>query len=325
MSTYRLLNKEEIMKQANKETVRGVTIISNYNESVAKNNSKYYSGTLKAQGNVEFKVWSGSLYDKLEKEDYKGVPVYIEAEVNVWNESKSLILNKVVAIDPDELGLDITLLDPTVYDLDANEQEFYNIMKSELSEGAFELFKKIYRRIRKEFRSEYAAVRIHDAQRGGLLAHTLKMLRILQLMWGTYSNISENVSKDLVFIGLAIHDMGKILEYNNGTRTDIAFATHNFLGQELLFEFKKDILEGYEVTTKPVNDIKFIEPLGEEFYYRLQAIIQQHHGEFGEPCHTVEAYIVHLVDMFESRVQMLEESLPFSGSLSVEFGKYRLE
>jgi len=88
---------------------------------------------------------------------------------------------------------------------------------------------------------------------------------------------------------------------------------------------KEDILEGFEITTKPVNDIKFIEPLGEEFYYRLQAIIQQHHGEFGEPCHTVEAYIVHLVDMFESRVQMLEESLPFSGSLSVEFGKYRLE
>ena len=67
MSTYRLLNKEEIMEQANKETVRGVTIISNYTEAVAKNNSNYYNGTLKAQGNVEFKVWSGSLYDKLEK------------------------------------------------------------------------------------------------------------------------------------------------------------------------------------------------------------------------------------------------------------------
>ena len=92
-----------------------------------------------------------------------------------------------------------------------------------------------------------------------------------------------------------------------------------------MFEFKEDITEGFEVTMKPVNDIQFIEPFGADFYYRLQAIIQQHHGEFGEPCHTVESYLVHLVDMFESRIEILEESLPFTGTLSIDFGKYRLE
>lgn len=223
------------------------------------------------------------------------------------------------------MGIDITPLDPTKYDISANEKEFYALLKAELSPNGFELFKKIYNRIRKEFRSEYAAVKIHDAYRGGLLAHTLKMLKVLQFIWETYPNIRENMNKDLVFIGLAVHDMGKIMEYNNGTRTDIAFATHNFLGQEILFEFKEDIIEGFEVTMKPVNDIQFIEPFGADFYYRLQAIIQQHHGEFGEPCHTVESYLVHLVDMFESRIEILEESLPFTGTLSIDFGKYRLE
>jgi len=325
MSTYKLLNKEEILQQADKELVKGISILSSYSSQTAKNGKEYYNGTLKAQGNLEFKVWGGSLFDQLKAEDYIGVPVYIEAEVNVWNDTKSLILKKVVAVDVDDLGIDITPLDPTKYDIAANEKEFYSLLKEELSPNGFELFKKIYNRIRKEFRSEYAAVKIHDAYRGGLLAHTLKMLKVLRFIWNTYPNIRENMNKDLVFIGLAVHDMGKILEYNNGTRTEIAFATHNFLGQEILFEFKKDIVEGFEAPVKGSDEPIVVEPFGSDFYYRLQAIIQQHHGEFGEPCHTIESYLVHLVDMFESRVEIFEESLPFTGTLSIDFGKYRLE
>lgn len=325
MSTYKLLNKEEILQQADKELVKGISILSSYSSQTAKNGKEYYNGTLKAQGNLEFKVWGDSLFDQLKAEDYVGVPVYLEAEVNVWNDTKSLILKKVVAVDVDDLGIDITPLDPTKYDIAANEKEFYSLLKEELSPNGFELFKKIYNRIRKEFRSEYAAVKIHDAYRGGLLAHTLKMLKVLRFIWNTYPNIRENMNKDLVFIGLAVHDMGKIMEYNNGTRTEIAFATHNFLGQEILFEFKKDIVEGFEVPVKGSDEPIVVEPFGSDFYYRLQAIIQQHHGEFGEPCHTIESYLVHLVDMFESRVEIFEESLPFTGTLSIDFGKYRLE
>lgn len=325
MSTYKLLNKEEILQQADKELVKGISILSSYSVQTAKNGKEYYNGALKAQGNLEFKVWGGSLFDQLKAEDYTGIPVYVEAEVNVWNDTKSLILKKVVAVDVVDLGIDITPLDPTKYDIAANEKEFYSLLKEELSPNGFELFKRIYNRIRKEFRSEYAAVKIHDAYRGGLLAHTLKMLKVLQFIWNTYPNIRENMNKDLVFIGLAVHDMGKIVEYNNGTRTDIAFATHNFLGQEILFEFKKDIVEGFEAPIKGSEETLSVEPFGNDFYYRLQAIIQQHHGEFGEPCHTIESYLVHLVDMFESRVEIFEESLPFTGSLSIDFGKYRLE
>ena len=325
MSTYKLLNKEEILQQADKELVKGISILSSYSPQTAKNSKEYYNGTLKAQGNLEFKVWGGTLFDQLKEEDYTGIPVYVEAEVNVWNDTKSLILKKVVAVDVVDLGIDITPLDPTKYDIAANEKEFYSLLKEELSPNGFELFKKIYNRIRKEFRSEYAAVKIHDAYRGGLLAHTLKMLKVLRFIWNTYPNICENMNKDLVFIGLAVHDMGKILEYNNGTRTDIAFATHNFLGQEILFEFKKDIVEGFKAPVKGSEETLSVEPFGNDFYYRLQAIIQQHHGEFGEPCHTIESYLVHLVDMFESRVEIFEESLPFTGTLSIDFGKYRLE
>lgn len=322
---YELLSKENVVKLPNKTAIQGIAIIQSYTEAKTKNGGSYFSGVLKAQGALDFKIWGGSLFDKLSAEDYKGVPVLVTGEVNIWNDTISVILTDVQPINPEELGVDISLLDPTNYDLDANEKEFYKLLKSELTEEAFELFKLIYNHIRPRFRSEYAAVSIHDAQRGGLLAHTLKMLRLLKVSWSNYQNIQENVNKDIVFLGMAIHDMGKILEYNNGSRTEIAFATHNFLGQEILFEFKDKIVNGFEYTFKPSNDIKLFEGFGLDFYYRLQAIIQQHHGEFGEPCHTVESYIVHLIDLYESRMQMLEEKVPFTGSLGVEFGKYRVE
>ncbi len=38
----------------------------------------------------------------------------------------------------------------------------------------------------------------------------------------------------------------------------------------------------------------------ESFYYHLLAIVQGHHGAFGEPPKTVLALIVHLLDMVES-------------------------
>lgn len=322
---YQLITKEMVDGLGNKAQVSGITQISSYSVATTKTDSKYYNGVLKAVGSVPFKVWSGALFDQLEAEDYTGSYVYVEAEVNIWNDSRSLVLKSAVAVDPTELGVSVEELDPTPYDISANEKEFYAIMREELSPSAFQLFKKIYTRIRPQFRQEYAAVSIHDAYRGGLLAHTLKMLKILRTTWSLYSTFDENINKDLVFLGLAIHDMGKTVEYDMGTPSAINYATHNFLGQEILFEFKKDILEGFEFTEKGVEGTKHVEPLGVDFYYRLQAIIQQHHGEFGEPCHTVESYIVHLVDMYESRLEMLHEKLPFTGRLSLEFGKYKVQ
>ena len=141
MSTYKLLNKEEILQQVDKETVSGISILSSYSVQTAKNGKNYYNGTLKAQGNLEFKVWGGKLYDQLESEDYQGVPVYVEAEVNVWNDTKSLILKKVVAIDVADLGIDITPLDPTKYDSAANEKEFYALVSVKSSVASMQPLK----------------------------------------------------------------------------------------------------------------------------------------------------------------------------------------
>ena len=45
------------------------------------------------------------------------------------------------------------------------------------------------------------------------------------------------------------------------------------------------------------------------FYLELIAIISQHHGEFGERPKTVYAYLVHVIDLLDSRVSGLQKKL----------------
>ena len=90
-----------------------------------------------------------------------------------------------------------------------------------------------------------------------------------------------------------MHDIGKIYEYTNGViKGNGLIVSHNTFGVEMLSKHKDFI----------------VEKKNEEFYYRLLAIIVQHHGEFGENPRSVEAFMIHMVDYLESSFQAIEES-----------------
>ena len=61
----------------------------------------------------------------------------------------------------------------------------------------------------------------------------------------------------------------------------------------------------------------------EEFYYRLLAIIEQHHGEYEETGRTLDVYLVHMVDNLESTYQAIDESIE-KGSTTISFGSFKL-
>ena len=63
------------------------------------------------------------------------------------------------------------------------------------------------------------------------------------------------------------------------------------------------------------------------FYRELQAIILEHHGEFGERPKTIYAYLVHVIDLLDSRVSGLQrvlEGLPLGEATTVSFDNYKL-
>lgn len=153
----------------------------------------------------------------------------------------------------------------------------------------------------------------HDGKIGGLLNHIRKLLRYAEVAMSEYEelNTMSPEERDLVVLGLIIHDFGKILELENGVYTEISIVPHTYLGIEVISKHKDLIVETYN----------------QMFYRELQAIILEHHGEFGERPKTIFAYLVHVIDLLDSRVSGLQrvlEGLPLGEAKTVYFDDFML-
>ncbi len=144
-----------------------------------------------------------------------------------------------------------------------------------------------------------AAIRYHHNYMGGLLEHTLNLLRLADVVAATY----PSVDRDLLLVGALLHDIGKIDEY---TLFPVIEQTDEgrLLGH---------ILMGYERVQKAIDRVR--ERRGdfpEELRLRLLHLILSHHGELakGSPVEprTLEAQILHFLDYLDSRVWMFEEA-----------------
>lgn len=154
----------------------------------------------------------------------------------------------------------------------------------------------------------------HDGKVGGLLNHIRKLLRYAEVAMTEYEllHTMSPEERDLVILGLVVHDFGKILELKNGAYTEISIVPHTYLGIEIISKYKDLIEETYN----------------EMFYRELQAIILEHHGEFGERPKTVYAYLVHVIDLLDSRVSGLQrkvEGLELGDTANIAFDGYKLQ
>lgn len=303
-------------------TIRGIAFLSKFEEVTAKTGKEYGTGLLKTDVTIEFKVWDKKLISFIKENDLINKPVFIEAKVNEWNGSNYLNVNEISYCDLEKFDIKIEDLLPndSLLDKEKIKKDLYEILSNRLSENGLLLFEEIMKKHSSKFDKEFAALSVHDNCESGLINHTTKMVKIADLTLDFYDGLKKQLNNDLFFIGLAIHDIGKIMEYNNGERGEFAFLSHNALGIDIISEFKQLIING-----GTLSNGETLNPFGEEFYYRLCAIILQHHGEFGENPQTVEAYAIHLIDVFESRMQILNQELPRNTRFKLSFSSFKLE
>lgn len=140
-----------------------------------------------------------------------------------------------------------------------------------------------------------AARIMHHAYIGGLLEHTLSMATIADFLAGFY----PFVNRDLLISGALLHDMGKTKEY--------AFDDE--------FGFTEDgRLVGHIVRAIVSVELAAAElDFPEDKLRELVHLIASHHGslEWGSPVtpKTIEAVLLHQVDLLDSRVQGFYEHL----------------
>lgn len=291
-----IITKETINKLPNKYYIEGSVYLVDYTP-IKKEKTAYIDGSIQTtDGNIAFKVWSNEkAYLQLQDVDYRNTACNVKAEVNLYNGTVSLLLKEVEKSTEYEEDDFFT----SSYDIKKMDNELRTILNDNLSERALELIDLML--LENEnydaFCKEYAAKSNHDNCRGGLLAHTLKMLKTLVYMLDIYPNLafSEDPQeiKDLYIIGVVMHDFGKIKEMKNGVYQPYSNSTHRVFGLEHIFTYRDVIIEKYD----------------EAWYYNLVDIITQHHDEYAEPSSAVASYIVHLIDDIDAQLTKIESRL----------------
>ena len=144
------------------------------------------------------------------------------------------------------------------------------------------------------FKSSSAAKAVHHSFSGGLLEHSLSVLKLCEFFADNYPIIN----RCLLYTAALFHDIGKIRELSDFPENDYTDAGklvgHIVIGVEMINE---------AIATIP----DFPESLANQ----LKHCIISHHGEleYGSPKKPalVEAMVLHLADNADSKIQALTE------------------
>jgi len=159
------------------------------------------------------------------------------------------------------------------------------------------------------FKRAPAAKGFHHIYLGGLLEHTLSVVRLLEKTAGHY----QTLNKDMLIAGGLLHDIGKIYEFSYDQLIDYSdegrLIGHIVMGVEMI-DKKIATIPGF-----PAN-----------LALELRHIILSHHGEFefGSPKRpkTMEALVVHYVDDLDAKLNAFETFIADAGNTDSDWTNY---
>lgn len=260
--------------------VTGLVYIQSYSKKISEDR-KPLMGVLHHKGkDMNFKIWDARLQSILNNSELTGTIAQINGDVAEYRGKTELTIT--------ELGFNHGIADKSLFiksaDIASLSNTFGDFLNKNMSPKALQLLGSIMNTDNTfaRFREEWAGSRMHDAQVGGLLNHTMKMLNIAKTLVDNDPRLKE--FSDMLYFNIVLHDIGKIFELNQGVYTKNSFVTHRTLGVEITVQHKQKIVEVFDET----------------FYYHILAVQQGHHGEWGDKPTTVWAQLIHYIDKLES-------------------------
>ena len=148
----------------------------------------------------------------------------------------------------------------------------------------------------KAFKSHSAAKTVHHGFCGGLLEHTLSVVRLCEYFAGAY----RILNRDLLIASAVCHDIGKVRELSE-------FPDNDYTDEGQLIGH---IVIGSEMLTEAIRSVPgFPAMLANEWKHCILA----HHGEleFGSPKKPAlaEALALNLADNADAKLQTMKEAL----------------
>jgi len=161
-----------------------------------------------------------------------------------------------------------------------------------------------------DFAEGPGAKRQHHAHIGGLLEHTVSVVKLL----GTVHELHPQLDRDLLIAGGLLHDIGKLAEFATGVTieyTDIGRLVGHIV-----------------ITDRWVREkIEAIPDFPRELDNKLNHILLSHHGqkEYGAPIvpMTAEACALHYADNLDAHVQYFVREISKGGASGNSWTEYQ--
>ncbi|MDY0274703.1 MAG: HD domain-containing protein [Desulfomicrobium sp.] len=275
-------------------------------------NGPYWQLTLADRtGTMEARIWypQSLHYENLKAEQF----VHITGQVALFKDQIQMNIAELRVIDNADHGLCLTDFLPSS---SIPPQELYtelqNFLNTELTYTPWKnLCHNIFadENMRTALINAPGAKSIHHAYAGGLVEHTLAIMKICKVLAELY----PQVDKEILLVAALCHDLGKAFELSQGISREYTdegrLLGHILIGLEKLEPFLHQTPD-----------------LPHELILHLKHIIISHHGEleFGSPRRpkTVEAFILHFADNLDAKINTVQNAVSEQPEQERQFGQW---
>lgn len=277
-----------------------------------KNGKEYGSLVLQDKtGTIDAKIWDlGSPgIGNFESLQY----VYVDGDVTVFQSSNQLNVRRIRTADEGEYQ-EGDYLPVSSKDIKEMYKELTSLVQSIKSEHLKKLASSYFiddNQFVKKFCFHSAAKNVHHGFVGGLLEHTLSVMKLCEY----YADSYKRLNRDLLLTAALFHDIGKTRELSGFPENDYT-DDGQLLGH---------IMMGTEMVSERIKEIPgFPEKTATELKHCLLA----HHGEleYGSPKKPalIEALALNLADNTDAKLETMTELLGSAGDNNGWLGYNRL-
>ena len=287
------MSKQFVGMIKDRDSVNAIFLVKDKIMAMAKNGKPYMNLRLMDKsGEIEAKVWDNTevLDKQFDKDDF----VTVRGKASVYMNKMQVVIAEISKVPEEQVVLaDFLPESPR----DAAE------MRQELADTVAALTDPYLKGLMSSFLADEtfmalycqapAAKGMHHVYLGGLLEHSLSLVKLVKSVVPLY----DGINKDLLIVGALLHDVGKIYEMTFARAIDYTDAG-KLLGH---------ITIGVELVGEKIHGVA---GFPRELSLLLKHMLLSHHGqyEYGSPKRpkTVEATILNYLDDLDSKINGIQ-------------------
>lgn len=290
------MGKMRLISQGEGQT-EGFCLVKTVSARTDVKGSEYLDFVLAdSEGECAGKLWnySRAYHGTFEPDDI----IKVRGTVQIWKDNEQLKIERIRHANEQD-NVDMSLLIPCApFDPQKMYDELFSIVQNFQNEDLRRLVQYLLRENKENLLLYPAGVKLHHATRGGLLHHTLSVVKLAQKVLELYPWLNG----DLLLSGAILHDIGKLEELDTGS-----------LGLAGAYTSAGQLLGHISIGMSMVAQAAEVTLCPKETAILIEHMLLAHHGnpEYGSPKLPMipEAEVLSVCDLMDSRLYEMQTAL----------------